>query len=317
MAWPAQGAPRGCFSPCDAVSHPPGPMPTGCCLLPSQHSAAVGRWQTAAVVSGRSKGPCQGYPARRNAFEVKEEFCTSSRECFLRLWKRRVLWVLFYFPSYFLKAEVFLEAPAANRCLWQMAARLLLSLLITLLLFSNWTPLLWGSMWLPRCCSPSLQRSAGRCCIHPTPTLWGPGGGRAHGDGSGVLCLGSRCRSPLPAACQHISLYGCRAELCWEGAVRTNWAEQPKKEKRRKSSLWQINAAVALVMLRFVRGQTWGSPWGCTRPISLHDTAVHPICSMGSDAAHRVPSGCPQMQRLCALWCAFLSPRTPEAAALF
>lgn len=159
MAWPAQGAPRGCFSPCDAVSHPPGPMPTGCCLLPSQHSAAVGRWQTAAVVSGRSKGPCQGYPARRNAFEVKEEFCTSSRECFLRLWKRRVLWVLFYFPSYFLKAEVFLEAPAANRCLWQMAARLLLSLLITLLLFSNWTPLLWGSMWLPRCCSPSLQRS--------------------------------------------------------------------------------------------------------------------------------------------------------------
>lgn len=158
---------------------------------------------------------------------------------------------------------------------------------------------------------------AGRCCIHPTPTLWGPGGGRAHGDGSGVLCLGSRCRSPLPAACQHISLYGCRAELCWEGAVRTNWAEQPKKEKRRKSSLWQINAAVALVMLRFVRGQTWGSPWGCTRPISLHGTAVHPICSMGSDAAHRVPSGCPQMQRLCALWCAFLSPRTPEAAALF
>lgn len=110
MAWPAQGAPKGCFSPCDAVSHPPGPMPTGCCLLPSQHSAAVGRWQTAAVVSGRSKGPCQGYPARRNAFEVKEEFCTSSRECFLRLWKRSVLWVLFYFPSYFLKAEVFLEA---------------------------------------------------------------------------------------------------------------------------------------------------------------------------------------------------------------
>lgn len=31
----------------------------------------------------------RGYPARRNAFEVREEFCTSSREYFLCLWKGR------------------------------------------------------------------------------------------------------------------------------------------------------------------------------------------------------------------------------------
>lgn len=53
-----------------------------------------------------SRGSCQGsgYPARRNAFEVREEFCTSSRGHFLCLWKGSSP------PQPFvLRTEVFLE----------------------------------------------------------------------------------------------------------------------------------------------------------------------------------------------------------------
>lgn len=48
-----------------------------------------------------------GYPARRNAFEVREEFCTSSCEYFLCLWKGRA-------PPLpvGLRTEVFLETQA-------------------------------------------------------------------------------------------------------------------------------------------------------------------------------------------------------------
>lgn len=51
--------------------------------------------------------PGLGYPARRNAFEVREEFCTSSREYFLCLWKGRA-------PPLpvGLRTEVFLETQA-------------------------------------------------------------------------------------------------------------------------------------------------------------------------------------------------------------